>query len=129
MDACFGPQTPEDPQTPGADGRVDWEEMMGWDVQRQRMGWDASTQDCASSSREDPEEDLDSNTPIGPAHYPSQWMESWVWDGPHQWEGNHPGILEHSARHGIHSSAELHTLIPMTCIVIRAWGKHTNYPV
>ena len=93
---------------------------MGWDVQRQQDG--ASTQDCASSSREDPEEALD-DTPTGPAHYPRHWIESWVWDGQHQWEGNHPGILEHSTRHGVHSSAEPHTLIPMTCIVIRSWGK------
>ena len=55
MEALFGPDTPEEPQTPGADERVDWEEMMGWDMHRRRMGWDASTQDCASSSREDPE--------------------------------------------------------------------------
>ena len=124
MEALFGPDTPEGPQTPGADERVDWEEMMGWDTHRRRMGWDASTQDCASSSREDPEWDLDSNTPVGPAHYPSQWMESWVWDGQHQWEGDHTEfLLEHGTRHAVHSSAAIPTLIPMTCIVITSWGK------
>ena len=66
MSVGDGPQTPGSCEQDWENGRIDWEEMMGWDVRD--AGWRVHS-GCASSSREDPGEALD-DTPVGPAHYP-----------------------------------------------------------
>ena len=65
MSVGDGPQTPESWERDWETGRVDWEEMHGWDVETQDC---ASTQDA--SSREDPGEALDDTPDPGSAHYP-----------------------------------------------------------
>ena len=135
MSVGDGPRTPESWEQDSEYGRADWEERMGWDVQRQQD--DASTEDCASSeeapAREEVEEAID-DTPTGPAHYPHpdylpQGDRSGealrLWGGQHHWGGDPLAmyVLERDPRHGIHSSAVVPTYIPMTCIVIRSWAK------